>query len=147
MKPDFTTRCPTGSYKITLPREIAEDEDELVSSFWLPGSEVLLQTSSYRRTSGETIPASDRVKARVSQERLSNVEMLPFDIPGCNDVAGFRGLDSDGLSWRYIYAVWPDVTILATVSGKEDAIEREGGWAFDAIRSITRDDKYEATNS
>ena len=134
----YKTVSPTGSYKITLPAGVAEDDDERVSSFWLTESDVLLQISSYRRTAGEATRAGERAKARAAREKLSDIEAVALEIPSCNDVAAFRGVDSDGVMWYYIYAVWDDLTILATISGPKDKIAVEASWAFDAVRSLSR---------
>ena len=132
------TFSPTGSYWINLPSDVEEEKDERVASYWKSGSEVLFQSSSYSRNEGKQISASHRLKARLASEALSDVKEESFSIPSCPDCAAASGVDAEGYRWLYCYAVWPDLTILITISGPPQELKEKGSWALDAVRSIRR---------
>jgi hypothetical protein len=132
------TVSPTGSYIMTLPANVCEDKDDRVTSYWLPGHEVLLQTSSYARTEGKQTPASERLKARFAKESLFDVKNEAISIPSCPDCAAMSGADDKGYRWLFCYAVWQDLAVLTTISGSLDELEKHGAWAFDGLKSITR---------
>lgn len=135
---DYKTVSPTSSYELTIPTDVREDDDERVFSLWRPGSSVVLQTSSYRKENGEPVSAMDRMQGRMDGERLDGAEIVEFSINGCSDVAAFRGTDAEGVLWFYVYGVWPDLTVLFTVSGRQNDVTQNGDWAFEAVRSTRR---------
>jgi hypothetical protein len=129
---------PTGSYTINLPANVCEDKDDRVMSYWLQGHDVLLQLSSYARVEGEQVSADDRLKARLSKENLSDVRFEDISIHSCPDCAAISGVDDKGCRWFFCYAVWPDLTILATISGPANELSEHGKWTFDGLKSIRR---------
>ena len=129
---------PTGSYIMILPDNVCEDKDERVASYWLPGQEVLLQTSSYTRTEGKQVSANERLKARLAKENLSDVKNGNVSINSCPDCASMSGIDDKGCHWLFCYAVWQDLAILVTISGQPDELAQNGAWAFDGLKSILR---------
>lgn len=129
---------PTGSYTIKLPINVLENNDDRVTSYWLEGQEVLLQLSSYARIEGNQVSANDRLKDRLNAENLSDPKIESISISACPDCAAMSGIDDQGYRWIYCYAVWPDLTILITVSGRQSELAKHGAWAFDALKSIHR---------
>lgn len=129
---------PTGSFSIHLPEGVQEDCDESVMSYWLPGSNVLLQLSSYRRESGEQISAAVRLRERLGVAYDEAVGGEAIQIAECPDIGVASETDDEGTRWVYCYAVWPDLTILATISGLPNDIRNDGGWALEAITSIRK---------
>jgi hypothetical protein len=127
---------PTGSYVISLPAGVCEDKDNRVASYWLPGKEVLLQVSSYVRTEGKQVAAKERLKNRMAEESLAAVKLENMPVPSCPDCAAMSGIDEQGGRWYFCYAVWPDLTILLTISGSPDELLKHGAWAFDGLKSI-----------
>ena len=121
-----------------LPTKVAEDKDDRVASYWMPGQGLLLQTSSYARFEGEPISAQDRLQARTARESLSNLAIEKVSIPDCPDHAAVAGTDQEGCRWVYCYAVWSDLTILITISGTPQELEDNASWAFKALRSLRR---------
>jgi hypothetical protein len=134
----YKSASPAGSYCITLPANICEDKDERVTSYWVPDSEVLLQLSSYSRFEGQQVCAHDRLEARLAQEQLSDVRKEDILIPSSPDCAAISGSDDEGCRWFCCYAVWPELTILATISGRPDELTKSGAWAFESLKSISR---------
>jgi hypothetical protein len=104
----------------------------------LPGKEVLLQVSSYARTEGKQVAANERLKIRMAEESLSAVKVENIPVPSCPDCAAISGIDEQGCRWYFCYAVWPDLTILLTISGSPDELLKHGAWAFDGLKSIAR---------
>jgi hypothetical protein len=129
---------PTGSYFMTVPEDIEEQLDERVASFWRPGEHVLLQTSSYARSKGPQHSAEDRLKARLTTGRLLEVRREVFSVPCAIESAAASGTDDEGCHWTYIYAVWPDLTVFASISGPPEEINRRGDWAFKALQSLQK---------
>jgi hypothetical protein len=107
-------------------------------SYWLQGHEVLLQLSSYARVEGKQVSATDRVKVRLAKENLSDVKIEHISIPSCPDHAAMSGVDIQQYRWLFCYAVWPDLTILATISGPANEFGEHGKWATNALDSIRR---------
>jgi hypothetical protein len=97
---------------------------------------VLLQVSSYLRTSGEHVSAAERLASRLGQGGLRGVQPVEFGPEACPDRAAVEATDSEGTYWMFGYAVWPDLTILVSIS-RTDHLE-DAAWAFDAARSIRR---------
>lgn len=124
---------PTENYSIEIPGDAHEEYDAQVSSYWINEGEAILQISSYSRVEGEQTSAMERLDKRLKQENLLNVKPENISIPSCNDVAIVHGTDSKGIIWIFCYAVWPDLTILATISApSDDKIE----WALTSIKSL-----------
>lgn len=130
---------PTGSYAIDVPFGINEQVDEGVVSLWLPSDDTLLQLSSYKRETQTQVAAIHRLEARLNREQLTDVRSECVNIVACPDVAAASGRDNEGIRWLYVYATWPDLTILATVSGAEAQHESFAEqWALDAVNSLRR---------
>jgi hypothetical protein len=137
MANDLKAISPTGSYLISLPADISSEKDERVVSFWKSGKEALLQISSYVRETGPQVSATERLKARLDKERLTDVKTENMAIPHCPDCAAASG-NEDGVKWLYCYAVWPDLTVLITISGPPGELEQQRLWAYEALRSLRR---------
>jgi hypothetical protein len=137
MKPSKSVN-PTGSYTIMLPADVCEDKDDRVMSYWLQGNEVLLQLSSYARIEGKQVSANDRLKVRLAKENLSDMKIENISIPSCPDCAAMSGVDDKGYRWLFCYTVWPDLTILTTISGRPDELAKHGAWAFVGLKSIMK---------
>lgn len=129
---------PTGSYFMDVPLACHEEFDGRVASYWLAESDVLLQTSSYSRARGMQVSANERLEARIAREGFVNVIRAAISVSACPDVAAAWGVDHSGLRWLFVYAVWPDLTVLATISGHPDDIEINGVWALEAVSSLRR---------
>jgi hypothetical protein len=129
---------PTRSYELDVPQEVQEDVDEQVASYWLPGKSGLLQVSSTTRVSGEQVAAGQRLTERLSSEQLTDVREEVVDVDACPDVAAASGFDAEGTRWLYCYAVWPDLAILATVSGDRTELQADGNWPWATLASLRR---------
>lgn len=129
---------PTGSYSITLPSDVVADYDGRVASYWLPGDNALLQLSSYKRSEGPQICASERLRDRVAGEGIACGRPFAVDITDCPDVAAVEWEDEEGFAWVMCYLVWPHLAVLATISASDDE-ERNARtwWAFEALRGLT----------
>ena len=132
------TLNPTGSYCISLPDDVAEDYDERVASYWKEGHSLLLQVSSYIRHEGPQVSAAERLDARLQQESLSGVSRDVCITIDCPDIETAGGIDCEGTRWVYVYAVWPDLTIFASISGDDKDVRDNSCWALEAINSILR---------
>lgn len=132
------TVSPTGSYKIDIPAESVENIEERVYSYWNPNENVLLQISSYLRTAGQQVSARERLNDRLAIGALANITHEKIGPKDCPDVAAASGVDEEGISWFYCYAVWEDLTVFVTISGSIEELKISGGWAFNALRSLRR---------
>lgn len=132
------TISPTQSYFLKLPDDVVSDQDDRVFSWWRNGSEVLLQLSSYLRIEGPQVSAKDRLNDRLSQTNfLLSAESSDLSID-CPDIAFASGIDSEGIQWFYYYLVWPDLAIMATISGESRTLKSEGRWAIEALNSFKK---------
>ncbi len=134
------TVSPTGSYLVDVPSDAHEDVDGEVVSFWGPEGDVLLQLSSYRRDVGDQVSASQRLAARLGRNDLNGVAVESVAIPDCPDVAAAIGEDSEGTHWLYVYAVWEDLTVFATVSASS-VVAIRSSWGMESLRSLSRKGK------
>lgn len=131
------TVSPTGSYFITLPEGIHEDYDDKVSSFWMDGEPLLLQLSSYSRSEGAPLSASNRLSDCVSSNPGQWVFSAKKVLEDRSvDQASAKIVDGNGVAWMHTYFVWPTLTIYATISGPEVQVHEETNWAFEALRRI-----------
>jgi len=121
-----------------LPDNVCEDKDDRVMSYWLQGHEVLLQLSSNARVEGKQVSANDRLKSRLVKENFSDLKIESISIPSCPDCAAMSGIDDKKYRWIYCYAVWPDLAVLITISGRPDELAKHGAWVFDGLKSISR---------
>ncbi len=128
---------PTGSYKIEVPSRVVEDDDNGVTSLWVPGDDTLLQLSSRRRDSGDQIGAKQRLEERLHGGGLQNPQRAALSIAGCPDAFCASGHDDDDGGWMFAYAVWPDLSVFMTIS-HPDGLHGVSAWASDAIHSLTR---------
>lgn len=134
----MTRTFPTPSYSIDLPEAIESELDKTVSSFWLSGSDVLLQVSSYARIDGTQVGANQRLNERLSKSSLTAIHDFELRCESCPDFACTSGLDLEGVEWIYCYAVWPHLAVFATISGRTTSLANESAlWAFNAIRSLS----------
>jgi len=138
---------PTGSYSLELPSEISEDYDGTVASYWKEGQPLLLQMSSYSRSTGQQTSARDRLMARLERERLSNVLSENIPITSCPESAAASGYDEQGCRWTYCYAVWPDLTVFASISGQTPELGEQSKWAFRALESMERSAPNQASTA
>ena len=137
MSDGVKTISPTGSYEIDVPDAVQQDYDERVVSLWIEGDDTLLQLSSFRRTSAGPLPARARLSARLAKEGLHNVAIREEQLVDCGDSASASGTDKEGTHWIYTYAVWPDLTLLATASHPK-RLPDEGSWAMRALHTLRR---------
>jgi hypothetical protein len=59
---------PSSSYSLKLPEEVRESFEGTVSSFWIEGSPLLLQLSSYIRSEGKQLEAEHRLRERIAKD-------------------------------------------------------------------------------
>jgi len=135
MKNAMRTVSPTGSYYIDVPEHIKEDVDERVVSYWIPGDTILLQLSSYTRRKGQQVSAKERLAVRLNRDQLTHVQSERLKITDCSDVVAASGQDQQETRWLYIYAVWPDIAIFATVSAPL-GVSLGISWAMISLRSL-----------
>ncbi|HEV2462454.1 MAG TPA: hypothetical protein VGT04_01505 [Acidobacteriaceae bacterium] len=128
---------PTPSYQIVLPDGVQEQVDGTVSSFWINGDPILLQTSSYVREGGEHLSASQRLKDRMLKQnahwQVWN-EQLCLTAGVDQAIGEFTG--DDGVVWIHSYFVWPHLTVYATVSGPGDTVRNRKNWALQSLRGV-----------
>jgi len=129
---------PSSSYSLKLPEEVRESFEGTVSSFWIEGSPLLLQLSSYIRPEGSQLEAERRLKDRIMKDpgiwRIwSNKLFLSATI---EQATGER-TDETGMVWLHTYLVWPHLTIYVTISGPPGVAETMENWAIRAINSLT----------
>lgn len=131
--------CPTGSYTLEVP-ELASEDDEngRVFSFWIPKRSLLLQLSSYSRLDGAQVSAAERLDALLKRQPLTGVGVESSLIVKCPDFASAKGVDDEGCVWIYAYAVWDDLALMISVSGKEHEFAESGNWAIASVRTIRR---------
>ena len=131
------TVCPTSSYHLQLPRDICEQFDKTVSSFWLKGNPLLLQLSSYLRDDEKQIGALDRLRERIARNDQNwNIWRNRIHPATIVDQATAEYRAGDDCVWVHSYIVWPHLTIYATVSGPEALVRDKNNWAFRAIKSL-----------
>ncbi|SRR5712692_1205071 len=127
---------PTDSYRLNLPDDVVEKVDNHVTSYWRPNESVALQISSYKREHGKPVPAKRRLMDLLARESLLNAVEEDLAPDNCPDVAAASAVDDEGIRWVYCFAVWPKLTVLASISGKADELGKLGGWAVEAVKSI-----------
>lgn len=126
---------PSGSYVVNVPQCVREDIDDVVTSYWIEGDDLLFQISSYLREEGDQVSASDRLKDRLAISGARDAAAVNIEIDGCPDVAAAKIQDDDGVYWTYVYAVWPWLAVFMTVSHPHVDMD-EASWAYGAIRSL-----------
>jgi len=126
---------PTGSYALLVPRNVEEDIDADVTSFWLDGDDLLLQLSSRTRSDGQQVSAGERMRDRLDMHAYSSVAIVPLEILGCPDAEAASAVDEDGTHWLFVYAVWPALAVFVTVTHPSRDVAAPS-WAIDAVRSI-----------
>jgi len=128
---------PSESYSLAIPTNSREDHDERVSSFWVDAEPLLLQLSSYRRATGDPVPAVARLRDRMRSDganwRVWCERLHPDD---SIDQATAEYVDKDSVRWIHTYLVWPHLTIYVLVSGPSSYFEAETNWAIEALKSI-----------
>jgi hypothetical protein len=125
------------SYSLQMTDDFEEDYDNGVWSYWKSGSDLVLQLSSWLRPESGPLDASDRLQSRLSKASLSHAEAMSLNLPSPSSAAA-RFTDGSGYVWYYIYMVWEDLCIFATVSGTAAEASGLSSWPFSALRSIVR---------
>jgi hypothetical protein len=127
---------PTSSYQLQLPDEIRESTDTRVSSFWIEGEPLLLQTSSHLRIEGQQISAEQRLEERLAKRRdwERRTSNLCLD-PAVDQAAAEQQID--GLIWIHAYFVWTHLTVYVTMSGPAEVVHDPNSWARTALRSLS----------
>lgn len=138
------TLTVANAYRITVPCDCIRDYDTGICSFWISGSDTLLQLSGFVRTESKTaMPAGERLRNRLQRESLEiklRVANLLGNVP---DSAYVTFEDEEGVTWCYLYAVWPKLSLFITISGRGLDVEEEFGllgeedlWVRRALDSI-----------
>jgi len=128
---------PSSSYYLEMPREIHEQYDERVSSFWSDESPLLLQLSSYVRSEGLQPGAHERLQERISKHDQNwNCWSSRIHPDAALDQATAEFIDVNGLLWVHCYLVWPHLTVYATISGPEALVRDQSNWALQAIKNL-----------
>lgn len=110
-----------------MPDAVQEQTDGSVSSFWMDGEPLLLQTSSYIREFGRQVGAQERLQDRMAQhaEKWRVWEERLHD--NVRDQAIGEHVDRIGNLWIHAYLVWPHLTVYATVSGPPEQAGKQQG--------------------
>jgi hypothetical protein len=128
---------PSSSYQLELPQEICEQSDDRVSSFWLDGSPLLLQVSSYIRNKGKQLAARDRLRDRIAKHKQEWRTWKAKIHPGLAvDQATAEFTDVDDVLWVHTYLVWPHLTVYLTISGPKELVSVGDNWAVRALKSV-----------
>ena len=124
---------PFPSLSLLLPDDVAEDRDSKVVSYWRPNDTCLLQMSSFRRTQGPQVSATQRLSDRIQK----GGEWLPVGIThtiqGC-DIAAASTIDAEGNPWVHVYLVWEWLSVYVTVARKAEHSVCD--WVWDSLLSI-----------
>jgi hypothetical protein len=135
--PDLKKMAPSPSYSIAVPTDVQEERDERVTSYWLKGQPLLLQLSSYLRSEGAQLSASQRLAERVARDsgswRMWSNALHP---DSTIDQATAEREDQNQTVWVHTYLVWPHLTVYALVSGPVAELRSPNNWATNAVRSI-----------
>ncbi len=127
----------TKSYTIDIPENVIEDVDGTVTSYWKKGEDSALQLSSIYLRTGDQIPAQQRMDERLA--RKENVSPTAFQVETvAPDHAGITFVDEQGTLWLYVYLVWSDLSIFATVFVPHDGINLRDTWQYQSMKSIRR---------
>jgi hypothetical protein len=128
---------PSSSYQVALPKDVCEQSEEQVSSFWLDGKPLLLQLSSYVREKGQQVEARARLKERIAKhaQRWSTWDGKIYP-DSAVDQATAEFTDENGVLWVHSYLVWPHLTIYATISGPEELVRDQDNWAIQGLKSV-----------
>jgi hypothetical protein len=131
------TLRPSSSYELDLPQNFCEQVDGRVSSFWLQGSKLLFQLSSYIRVEGEQVLASDRLRERIAMHNEQWTVWKTKIHPDPNvDQATAEFIDHHGFVWIHSYLVWPHLAVYSTISGPKKLVREPDNWAFQSLRSV-----------
>jgi hypothetical protein len=127
---------PAPSYEVTVPDDVVEDHDGRVSSYWRPGSALLLQLSSALRIQSEQVSAADRLRDlhNRSLAKWSPFNLTPVSFPG--DFVASQMVDSKGLRWIHAHLTTSDLAVYATISGSVEDFKDESNWATEAVRTL-----------
>jgi hypothetical protein len=134
----MVTISPTASYEVDVPDGIHQDIDGRVTSLWLEGSQLALQLSSFTRSEGEQVLATQRLQDRIQRAGGSWTDFALRLRPTIKDFAVAITTDSDGTAWVHAYLTWPDLCIYATLSGPPEQIADAQNWAHTALSSLRR---------
>jgi len=127
---------PSPSYSIVIPNVAVEQQDDRVTSVWIDEARLLLQLSSYVRTSGEQVSAVSRLRERMKTEPAGWQPRDGMHPDKSIDQAWAERLDESGTLWFYAYLLWPHLTIYALISGPSLQMRSEANWATEAVKSI-----------
>jgi len=129
---------PSSSYSLKLPEEVRESFEGTVSSFWIEGSPLLLQLSSYIRSEGSQLEAEHRLKDRITKDPGNwRIWFNKLFLSATIEQATGERTDETGMVWLHTYLVWPHLTIYVTISGPPGVAETRENWAIRAINSLT----------
>ena len=129
--------APSSSYQLRLPKEICEQNDGRVFSFWLDGAPLLIQLSSYIRSEGTQLTAGDRLKERIKKQDAQWNRWKENIHPDAGvDQATAEFTDDDGLLWIHSYLVWPHLTVYSIISGPQPTARNSGNWALQSLKSL-----------
>lgn len=128
---------PASSYEVALPFDVREEHEGRVSSFWLDGSPLAIQLSSYIRQEGDQISATERLNRRIQKEshvwrRLERGLHSDRTV----DQASAEFTDENDCTWIHSYLVWPHLAIYAIISGPRLQVADENNWALQALKSV-----------
>lgn len=128
---------PSPTYSIEVPADVREDYEDGVSSFWRPGEPLLVQVSSYLRTTGEQISASERLRDRITKSeghfglRRDKIHIGPTVVEAAAETT-----DQSGVHWLHAYFVWPHLAVYATVSGPLATVQDSNNWAVRSLKTL-----------
>src|SRR5262249_15984564 len=128
---------PSSSYHLDLPEQTREQYDGRVSSFWLEGSPLLLQLSSYIRRHGEQVSSRERLRDRVAQHAVHwDIWDAKIHPDTTIDQATGEFIDDEGLLWVHSYLGWPHLTIYTIISGPKELVQATDNWAMQSLKSL-----------
>jgi hypothetical protein len=128
---------PSSSYELQLPQQICDHSDGRLSSFWLDGSPLLLQVSSYIRNEGKPLLAKDRLKDRLEKHDQKWIKWRAKIHPDTEiDQATAEFTDENGFLWIHTYLVWPHLTVYSIISGPKELVSDSKNWAINSLKTV-----------
>lgn len=128
---------PSKSFQIELPDNIQEDEDGFVSSYWINGSSLLLQFSSFVRTEGLQIGARERLRQYTNSNPAKWCGVKePLCLNGNVDQAAAEHQDNQAF-WLHAFLVWPHLAVHSTISGPFAEVKAQHTWARQALKTLS----------
>lgn len=134
----FRNICPTSSYCIDIPSLGVEEVDGSVLSVWIPGHDELLQLSSKSISTPVSIQAAERLDQRAQRDGYQVVRRVcDIQIVGADFAAAILR-DDEAVEWLFAYAVWPDLSLLITLTGFRTPLTLGSDWGLQSIISVRR---------